>query len=291
MVFEDWKRGHDAEMGRKDNFEMASIHCKEETIMEESVWLQDLTWEDARRRITDAQNTIIVPVGSTEQHGYHLPLGSDTYVAITLAEDGARNAGVLVAPPLWFGWSPHHMVLPGTITVRPEILSELLYDIIASLRKHGIDKFVLVNGHRIVNVTWMQIAAERVKRQLGAQVVIFDPAYMSKSITRKLHWGPVGHAEEIESSHMWYRYPDRVKMERAVDNPHPPKVLYSVDPQYPDDTLCYVPSSPAEMAASVEVAGGTAGEPSKASMEGGRQYHDHLVDRLVTVIQTLQQAS
>lgn len=256
--------------------------------MSESVWLQDMTWEDAREKMAEARNTVIVPVGSTEQHGFHLPLGSDTYVAITLAEDGARAAGVAAAPPVWFGWSPHHMVLPGTVTVRPEILTELLYDILASLRRHGWDRFVLVNGHRIVNVAWMQMAAERVKRKLDARVVIFDPAFMSKSVTRELGWGSVGHAEEIESSHMWYRYPDLVKMDRAVDNPHAPKPLYSVDPQYADDTLCYVPSSPAEMAETAKSAGGTAGEPSKASREGGKRYHEHLVNRLVEVVRMLQ---
>jgi creatinine amidohydrolase len=254
-------------------------------------WLQNLTWEDIEKQIKVAKATIILPVGSTEQHGPHLPVGTDTMVANTIADAAARRTNVLVAPPLWFGWSPHHMVLPGTITIRPEILIEITSDMIGSLQQHGFDKFIFVNGHRIVNVTWMQIAGERAKRELGVKVVIFDPAYMSKSIIKEMGWGSVGHAEEIEGSHMWYRYPELVKMDRAVDNPHPPRNLYSVDPAYPDDTLCYVPSSKAEMAQLVTAAGGTAGEPSKASPEGGKRYHEHLVKRLVEVIEMLQQAS
>ncbi len=167
-----------------------------------SPWLQNLTWEDIEKQIEVAQGTIIIPVGSTEQHGPHLPVGTDTMVANTLADDAA---------------------------------------------------------------------------------------YMSKSIIKEMGWGAVGHAEEIEGSHMWYRYPDKVKMGRAVDNPHPSRKLYSVDPSYPDDTLCYVPSSKTEMAQSVEAAGGTTGEPSKASPEGGKRYHEHLVKRLVEVIEMLQQ--
>ncbi len=255
-----------------------------------SPWLQNLTWEDIEKQIEVSKGTIIIPVGSTEQHGPHLPVGTDTMVANTLADDAARRANILVAPPLWFGWSPHHMVLPGTITIRPEILIEITSDIIGSLQKHGFKNFILVNGHRIVNVTWMQIVGERAKRELGVQVVIFDPAYMSKSIIKEMGWGSVGHAEEIEGSHMWYRYPELVKMDRAVDNPHPPRNLYSVDPAYPDDTLCYVPSSAAEMTQQVEAAGGTSGEPSKASAEGGQRYHEHLVERLVEVIAMLQAA-
>jgi creatinine amidohydrolase len=256
--------------------------------MAREVWLQNLTWEEVRDRIPESRETILLPVGSTEQHGPHLPVGTDTLVAVALAEDAAVEAGVLAGPPLWFGWSPHHMVLPGTITIRPEVLIEVAYDVVSSLAQHGFRRFVFLNGHRIVNVAWLQIAGERAKRQLGVQVAIFDPAYMSRDFASGLGWGAVGHAEEIEGSHMWYRFPDLVKMERAVDNPHPHRHLYHVDPRHPGDTLCYVPSSAAEMAPSVEASGGTSGEPSKASRGGGERYHRHLVGRLVEVIRRLQ---
>jgi len=254
--------------------------------MEKHVWLQNLTWEEVKQKTEESNGTIILPIGSTEQHGPHLPVGTDTMVANAVAESAAVKANVLVAPPLWFGWSPHHLVLPGTITIRAEILIEVVYDMITSLHRHAFDKFILLNGHRIVNVTWLQIAAERAKRELGVGIVIFDPAYMSKEFTSGLGWGEVGHAEEIEGSHMWYRYPDLVKMDRAKDNPHRHRNLYHVDPGYAGDTLCYVPSSPAEMQKLAKTSGGTAGEPSKASREGGEKYHAHLVERLVEVIKT-----
>ena len=254
-----------------------------------SVWLQNLTWEEIKEKIADSRNTIIIPVGSTEQHGPHLPVGTDTMVANALAETAAKEANVLVAPPLWFGWSPHHMVLPGTITIRPDILVEVGFDVIKSLHHHGFDKFILLNGHRIVNITWLQIVGERAKRKLGVKVVIFDPAYMSKTFTGDMEWGEIGHAEEIEGSHMWYYYPDIVKMDRAVDNPHKHRTLYHVDPKYSGDTLCYIPSSPEEMAELTRTSGGTSGEPSKASRDHGRAYHEHLVKRLVEVIKILQE--
>jgi len=89
--------------------------------MTESVRLQDMTWEEVKTIVETSNQTILLPFGSTEQHGPHLPVGTDTMVAVTLSEDAAQKTGVPVAPPLWFGWSPHHMVLPGTITIRPEI--------------------------------------------------------------------------------------------------------------------------------------------------------------------------
>ena len=257
--------------------------------MNAKVWMQHLTWEEVKAGIERGRGTVILPVGSTEQHGPHLPVGTDTMVAIAVAEAAAAEAGVLVAPPLWFGWSPHHMVLPGTITIRPEVLIEVAYDMLESLQRHGCDKFIFVNGHRIVNIAWLQIAGERAKRQLGVKVVLFDPAFMSKSFVRDRGWGEVGHAEEIEGSHMWHLHPELVKMERAKDHPHKPHPLYHVDPAYPGDTLCYVPSSPAEQETLARASGGTGGMPSKASREDGERYHDHLVGRLVEVVRMLQE--
>jgi len=251
-------------------------------------WMQENNWQEAKELIKASKGVAIIPVGSTEQHGLHLPVGTDTYVAMTLAEDAAQRTNALIVPPLWFGWSPHHMVLPGTITIRPEILVEYLFDVIQSMEAHGIKKFVLLNGHRIVNIIWMQLAAEKAQRELGVEVVIFDPAYMSKDIVKELGFGPVGHGEEIESSHMLYRYEEFVQMDKAIDNPIKGTDLYSVDPGYPHDTLCYVPSSIDVARKHAKESGGVTGEPSKATKESGKVYHEHLIKNLVKVIKDLQ---
>ncbi|MCI1931581.1 MAG: creatininase family protein, partial [Clostridia bacterium] len=76
-------------------------------------YLQTKSWQEAKELIKSSKGVAIIPIGSVEQHGYHLPIGTDTYVAITLAEDAAKETGAIIVPPVWFGWSPHHMVLPG----------------------------------------------------------------------------------------------------------------------------------------------------------------------------------
>ena len=255
-----------------------------------SQWLQDKSWKEAEELVKASGGVAILPVGSVEQHGYHMPTGTDSYVAITLAEDAAERTGAAIVPPVWFGWSPHHMVLPGTITVRPETLMELTYDIAASLAHHGFDKLVMINGHRIVNVIWMQMAAEKMQRELGITVKIFDPAYMSKEITAKLGFGAVGHAEEIETSHMMYRYPELVHLELAKDNPVKENRLYSVDPAYALDTLCYVPSTFEHAQENAGIAGGTSGEPTKSDAQKGKVYHDHLVERLAEVVERMKES-
>lgn len=241
--------------------------------------LEELTWEDVERE----EGIVIIPVGSVEQHGRHLPLGTDSMVAIGLAEEASRRTGVPVAPPLWYGWSPHHMVLPGTVTVRPEVLEELLYDIMASLSEHGFKHFIVINGHRVVNVPWIQLAASRVKEDFDVEVYIFDPAYASK----ELGIGELGHAEEIETSHMMVLRPELLRKDKIVDSSPKETFLYHFDPASLKDTLCYIPSRK-RMEELARESGGVNGRPSKASLEIGMKYHEHLVNRLVELIERIR---
>ena len=250
--------------------------------------LEELSWKDVEAYLA-SDNRIILPVGSTEQHGRFAPLGTDTYVAKAVAEGAAEQTGVLVAPPLWFGWSPHHLVKPGTISIRAEVLIEVLGDAIDSLARNGFANFVVINGHRIVNIPWMQIAAERVQRTLGVKVVLFDPAYMSKEIVAELGFGSIGHGEEIEISHMRHCHPDLVRLSDAKDNPHEETPLYHLDPQDPRDTLCYVPATREGLQRVFDRTGDTiTGRPNLASPEKGKTYHEHLVARLVEVLEMLK---
>ncbi len=242
--------------------------------------LEELTWEELEKL---GENIVIIPIGSVEQHGKHLPLGTDTMVAVALAEEASSRTGVVVAPPLWYGWSPHHMVLPGTVSIRPEVLEELLYDVISSLSEHGFKHFILINGHRIVNVPWMQLASARAKEDLEVEVYIFDPAYASK----EFRFGEIGHAEEIETSHMMIIRPELVKKEKIVDSGRKEHFFYYVDPSSPRDTLCYLPSRK-HMEKLAKETGGVSGSPSKASYEKGKEYHEYLVEKLVKLIEHIR---
>ncbi len=251
-------------------------------------WLYRRNWKEVEAYL-EADSRIIVPVGSCEQHGRFAPLGTDTLTAVAVAEDASDRTGVMVAPPLWLGWSPHHLVNPGTISIRAEILIELLFDMFDSLARHGFAHFVVVNGHRIVNLAWMQIAAERAQRLLKIKVALFDLAYMSCEIADKLGFGAIGHAEEIEISHLLYCHPDLVNLEHARDNPHPEKELYHIDPRNCRDTLCYVPATVDELRKMSRKTGDTVtGRPSRSTAEKGRRYHEHLVGRLVRVLEQMQ---
>lgn len=98
-----------------------SATINENTTQSKLFRLADMTWEDAKERI-ERGDVVIFPLGATEQHGQYLPIGTDSFAAIDLAEAAARKTQAVVAPPVWYGMSAHRMVLPGTISIRPEML-------------------------------------------------------------------------------------------------------------------------------------------------------------------------
>ena len=114
-----------------------------------SNWLQYMSWEEARDAFEAAKGVVIVPVGSTEQHSLHLPVGTDSFVAITLAEDAAAKTGAVIAPPVWYGWSPHHMVRPGTTVALETASGEAKRYTILGEWDNDLEKGIISNKTRL----------------------------------------------------------------------------------------------------------------------------------------------
>ncbi len=104
------------------------------------------TWP-AVERYLERSSGVVVPVGSTEQHGPTGLLGTDAICAEVVARGVGEAAGALVAPTLWLGMSEHHMAFPGTITLRPSTLLLVVRDLALSLARHGFRRLFFVNGH------------------------------------------------------------------------------------------------------------------------------------------------
>ena len=114
----------------------------------ETVRLEELTWTEVESAIEDGVRTAIVPVGSTEQHGPHLPLGTDSYIGEAVAERVAeRLDDALVAPCIGVGVSGHHMEFPGTVSVDADLLMDLLASYAGSLERHGFEYVALLPSH------------------------------------------------------------------------------------------------------------------------------------------------
>lgn len=108
--------------------------------------LAQKTWQEISEYL-EQDDRIIVPVGSTEQHGPRAVLGTDYLVAEGLAQRAAERAGVLVTPTVSFGMALHHLAFAGTISLRPSTLLRVTYDVLASLSRHGFNHVLLLNGH------------------------------------------------------------------------------------------------------------------------------------------------
>ncbi len=271
--------------GRPD----ALYRTKHSHRMTGKVWLHELTWEEVRDHLL-IDNVILLPVGSTEQHGTHLPLGTDTLTAIGLAVDAATAAGALVAPPLWYGWSPHHLAYPGSITLVPEHLAAVVVDVGLSLVYHGFRRLVIINGHREANLPPLKIAQTRLVNEAGQAVVIVDPFHFGWEIGNKIRAsapGGVGHADELETGHMLHLRPDLVDMDKAVRNIPKERRFFSSD--------LYVPGNRVAAASSIDGYRartdpyGTSGDPLPATAEKGRLYHETIVKDIVALIEDLRQ--
>jgi creatinine amidohydrolase len=250
----------------------------------EKLYLYEWTWAEVKDYLKK-DSVMILPFGSTEQHGLHLPLGNDALVAIRLAEDAARATKTIVAPPCWYGWSPHHMAYPGTISIVPETLTRLLYEVLRSLIFHGFKRLIVINGHRKANLPPMEIACSRIRNETGAYVTIADPFFLAETASREIRESPpggIGHAEELETSHMMYIFPELVDIKKAVKNLPKKKKFHFMDP-YVEADRAFTPSTLESFRQATKPSGVT-GDPTLSTREKGRRLHKALVDNLVELI-------
>jgi creatinine amidohydrolase len=180
----------------------------------------DLRW------FLERSDIVLVPIGSLEQHGPHLPLGTDTITALEVSKRAAEVADVPYAPPLWAGYSPQHLRDPGTgtgtITLRASTLNEVLYDIARSLIHHGWNKLIFVNGHGS-NVKVIDPVLRRIRYETGAMVALYKPyaeryiGMLKDVLENPLSETPGWHASELETSQVMAHNSSLVRMDRAVD--------------------------------------------------------------------------
>ncbi len=108
--------------------------------------LAHLTWPEVEAYLT-RRTDVVVPIGSTEQHGPTGPMGTDYLCADAVARAVGERTGVLVAPPLPVGMALHHMAFPGTLSLKPSTLIAVIVDVVLSLAEHGFRRVLFINGH------------------------------------------------------------------------------------------------------------------------------------------------
>lgn len=189
------------------------------------VELGRMTTLEAARLLKTAKIALI-PVGSTEQHGGNMTMNTDTKLAEALSRRVAERLypHLIVLPAVPVGISYHHMGFAGSMTLSPQTLQAVLFDYMRSFMRHGIRRFVLMNGHGGNQAALSAIAAQA-KYELGAETANLFYWNMAKAEIRAAA-GPdrYGHACEIEASFGLYLDPSIVKkaeLQKAEQSDYP----------------------------------------------------------------------
>jgi creatinine amidohydrolase len=220
--------------------------------------LADVPWTEL-----GPPTTVLVPVGSCEQHGPHLPIGTDTFIAAAVAERAAaRTPGCVVAPSLAITASGEHQGFPGTLSIGTEAMTAVVVEIARSAE--WADRVVFVNAHG-GNADALRTAAATLAHEHRA-VTIWWPDVRRLTTAGDLH-GDL-HAGHLETSIMLAIHPRLVHHDRMAAGPTPPP---TIDELVRDGVLAVSPN-------------GVLGDPTAATAADGRRILDTLVEQLVAAL-------
>jgi len=183
--------------------------------------LQLATWPEVEAYLARSRS-IILPIGSTEQHGPNGMIGTDALTADAIARAVGDATGGLVAPVIAVGMAQHHMAFAGSMTLRPSTLIAVVRDHVVSLVRHGFERFFFINGHggNIATVTaaFSEVYAEASLGQAANRASVkcvlrnWWENQQVKSLSRELFGNAEGgHATPSEVSVTWFLHPEHTK--------------------------------------------------------------------------------
>jgi creatinine amidohydrolase len=236
------------------------------------VRLGDTTWPDVAALSSDV--VVLVPLGSVEQHGRHLPLATDALIADALAGrvETLLPDRVLLLPTMWVGYAPHHRGFPGTLSAPWDVYVRLLEAVIGPLVESGLRRFLLLNAHA-GNECPAKIALRELRRQFcdteGLWLTMLSDWTVAKDML---------HACEVETSLVLFLRPTLVHMERASAEVRDFRSsFYSLASDQPDRVFV-------AYAFDREARTGALGKPETASAERGRALFEGMVEETVAFV-------
>ena len=210
---------------------------------------------------------VFLPMGATEAHGGHLPLGTDSFQPEALCERLGEEFHGLVAPPVRYGHHSSTRNMPGTIALRYDTVRAVVTDILESLERNGVRKVVLISGHAgSLHLAAIKDAAEQVVRTTKLRLMVltdYDIAYKFPLPPDPEY--PDGHGGLVETSRVLAVRPDLVKAKRPKGKFIDKDFMLVADPE-----TC-MPQ-------------GMVGDASKATVQLGREIDDFIFERLSALI-------
>src|SRR5579875_1949153 len=187
------------------------------------IYLQNMTGHEVEERLKQ-NDILIVPLGATEAHGAHAPLGEDVFLVCRMAEEVAARTGCTVAQPLWYGSHPyHHLGMPGTVVIPEDTFTAFVRAMIAGFWNMGFRKQILLNGHgqEYVIPTAMHQFAKRYR--VPCLLLLVNWYHPIRDHFKLQSEGgpyetPFIHADEVETSWSLALFPELIDMRHAPDN-------------------------------------------------------------------------
>ncbi len=254
-------------------------------------FIERMTWEEVDARLGQGVDAVLIPIGTTEQHGPHMPLDTDCLIARTLSERAAALAyeqglSILVAPTLNVTLSWYHMQFPGSMRLQTTTFLQVFREVCDSLAHHGFRNLVAVNGHG-GNIAALTVAVNHYFEQTGQRVFLAQWWDLAADALAEIE-GPMIHAEEAETS-LALALGQRVQMEKAsrdawdrgqaVKDAGLPWTSYG---QYGMRHAGPKVVVPMDMLRDIS-ATGVVGDATRASVETGERIVDVLIPRIVQV--------
>lgn len=181
---------------------------------------ENLSWRQIADLKAAGMDLVILPVGATEQHGPHLPTGVDTFSAQAVADGVSARTGIPVLPAIAYGCSlGHSRAWPGTLSLRPETLARMVFEIADWVRASGFTRLVLLNGH-VTNWAPLRCALENIRADLPEMRIALRSVWdLSPEVTQLYEYdgGRNWHANDAETSLMLHLAPHLVDMAQAPD--------------------------------------------------------------------------
>ena len=253
----------------------------------------EMIWNEIRDA-AQAGKVAVLPVATYEDHGPHLPVDTDVVLCTGICERAvARIADeAVLAPAIPHGYSPHHMDFHGTLTIEWDTFIKYVRDVCTSLSHHGFERILIVNGHGS-NASPLDLAARLTVlasegKTYCASVSHWDlrKAKTAGAELRDSDYGGTSHGGEYETSLYLALKPERVEMDKAVDERSPMQNSFRTDllagthPQGSGARLVPYWSS--------QTASGVMGDATKATPEKGAAWLEAAADGLVDLIRELK---
>ena len=244
-------------------------------------FMEKLTWAEVEERMQAGVDAVLLPIGTTEQHGRHMPLDTDCVIARGLCERAAQAAAgdgleVLIAPTLNVTLSWYHMQFPGSLRLRTDTFLRVFEEVCESLHHHGLDNVIAVNRYyeitrrRVFLLQWWELGADAIGNIEG----------------------PVIHAEEAETS-LAMAMGQRVMMEHAARDAYDRGAAVK-DAGLPWTSLGKYGMThrgpgvvvPMDMLGEISESG-VVGDATRARLETGQAIADAVIPRIVQVVRDM----